>query len=58
MRSSTNTAANELYSRQAWVSYRLQSLPASKMAVVVNRILSGDDILINPLKDDNQKKKS
>ena len=58
MRTSSNTTTNELYSRRAWVSYRLQSMPASKMAKVVNRILSGDDILINPLKDEEQKEQS
>jgi hypothetical protein len=33
-------------------------MPASKMAKVVNRILSGDDILINPLKEAEQKEQS
>jgi len=42
-------SSGEILRSQAWALYRLQSLPAAKLILVVNRILRGDDILLNPL---------
>jgi hypothetical protein len=44
-----NTSHGDACTRQSWALYRLQSLPTTKLIRVVNRILKGDDILVNPL---------
>ncbi len=41
--------ADETESRNCWALYRLQSIPPSKLATVINRILRGDDYLFNSL---------
>ncbi|NIP42917.1 MAG: hypothetical protein GWO41_17125 [candidate division Zixibacteria bacterium] len=40
---------SEVKSRRAWALYRLQSIPPSKLATVINRILRGDDYLFNSI---------
>ncbi len=49
MHSSKEIELGQTSSGRAWVIYRLQSLPAGKLVNVINRILKGDDGLVNPL---------
>jgi hypothetical protein len=52
-----SSSHGDVCARQSWALYRLQSLPTSKLIKVVNRILKGDDTLVNPL-GDNAKEQS
>jgi hypothetical protein len=50
MDKSNRSASDHSGSGNSWALYRLQSIPPSKLAVVINRILRGDDYLFNSLK--------
>jgi len=45
-----NLNLGEICASNSWVLYRLQSLPTTKLVKVVNRILKGEETLLNPLK--------
>ena len=45
----SNSSHGDVRTHQSWALYRLQSLPTTKLIRVINRILKGDDTLVNPL---------
>ncbi len=49
MYTSKNNDSGRERVKHAWALYRLQSIPPSKLATIINRILRGDDALINSL---------